>query len=107
MTSRESAAASSDGAPACRLAEAVATCYGRNARSVERIARGMGTANWLVRTSGADYFLRRSGLPLRTCRLDLLLAIGGCGEQSQSSADFHLIDFGGTLSRSERRSLAT
>ena len=59
VTSRESVAASIDGASACRLAEAVATCYRRNPRSVERIAKGMGTANWLVRTSGADYFLKQ------------------------------------------------
>ncbi len=33
--------------------------YGREVRSVVRIARGMGTTNWRVRTSAADYFLKQ------------------------------------------------
>ena len=42
-----------------RLADAVATNYGREVRSVTRIARGMGTTNWRVHTSAADYFLKQ------------------------------------------------
>ena len=37
----------------------VGNCYGREVRYVERIARGMGTTNWLVRTPGAAYFLKQ------------------------------------------------
>ena len=41
-----------------RLADAVTKHYRREVRSIARIARGMGTANWLVRTDAADYFLK-------------------------------------------------
>ena len=49
----------SEGIAVVRLADAVATNYGREVRSVTRIARGMGTTNWRVRTSAADYFLKQ------------------------------------------------
>ena len=59
MIVRDPAATSTDGAAARRLAEVVGNRYGREVRSVERIARGMGTTNWLVRTPGAVYFLKQ------------------------------------------------
>ena len=42
-----------------RLADALARHYRCEAQSFARIAKGMGTTNWLVRTSGADYFLKQ------------------------------------------------
>ena len=42
-----------------RLADAVAKHFHREVRSIARIAKGMGTANWLVRTSAGDYFLKQ------------------------------------------------
>ena len=42
-----------------RLADAVTTHYHREVRSIARIAKGMGTTNWLVRTSAGDYFLKQ------------------------------------------------
>ena len=42
-----------------RLAEALKRRYRCEVRSISRIAKGMGTTNWLVRTSGADYFLKQ------------------------------------------------
>ena len=54
-----SPAMTSEGIAVVRLADAVATNYGREVRSVTRIARGMGTTNWRVHTSAADYFLKQ------------------------------------------------
>ena len=42
-----------------RLADAVTTHYHREVRSIARIAKGMGTTNWLVRTSARGYFLKQ------------------------------------------------
>ena len=42
-----------------RLADAVRTHYALDVRSIARIAKGMGTTNWRVRTSTADYFLKQ------------------------------------------------
>lgn len=44
---------------AARLADAVASHYGCEVRSIARVAKGMGATNWLVRTSTADYFLKQ------------------------------------------------
>ena len=41
------------------LADAVTRHYGHEVRSIARIPKGMGTANWRVRTSAADYFLKQ------------------------------------------------
>ena len=46
------------GVVAVRLAETIERHYAVEVRSIGRIAKGMGTANWLVRTSAADYFLK-------------------------------------------------
>ena len=60
MTASELAHQSNDGSgPARRLADALARHYRCEAHSIARIARGMGTTNWLVRTSEADYFLKQ------------------------------------------------
>ncbi len=40
----------------CRLADAVTRHYGLDGHAIARIAKGMGTTNWLVRASAADYF---------------------------------------------------
>ena len=42
-----------------RLADALTRHYRCQVRSIARIAKGMGTTNWLVRTSEADYFLKQ------------------------------------------------
>ena len=42
-----------------RLGRAVTRHYGREVRSVTRIARGFGTANWRVRGAAAEYFLKQ------------------------------------------------
>ena len=42
-----------------RLLDAVARHYGREVHAIARIPKGMGTTNWRVRTSAADYFLRQ------------------------------------------------
>ena len=44
---------------AARLTDAVARHYGRKVRSIARVAKGMGTANWRVHTAAADYFLKQ------------------------------------------------
>lgn len=60
MTASESARQSNDGSGAARrLADALKRHYRCEAHSIARIARGMGTTNWLVRTSEADYFLKQ------------------------------------------------
>ena len=51
--------ATNDHGTARRLAGAVTTYYGHEVRSISRIARGMGTANWLVRPPVAQYFLKQ------------------------------------------------
>ena len=42
-----------------RLADALARHYRCEAHSIARVAKGMGTTNWLMRTSGADYCLKQ------------------------------------------------
>ena len=60
MTASESARPANDGSGAARrLADVLTRHYPCEARSVARIAKGMGTTNWLVRTSEADYFLKQ------------------------------------------------
>ena len=44
---------------AVRLTDAVERHYGCKVRSIARIAKGMGTTNWRVRTAAADYFLKQ------------------------------------------------
>ena len=44
---------------AARLAVAVERHYGCKVCSIARIAKGMGTTNWRVRTGAADYFLKQ------------------------------------------------
>ena len=44
---------------AARLADAVTRHYRREVQSIVRIAKGMGTTNWLVHTSAANYFLKQ------------------------------------------------
>ena len=56
----ESSRQANDGSGAARqLADALTRHYRCEAHSIARIARGMGTTNWLVRTSEADYFLKQ------------------------------------------------
>ncbi len=60
LTASESARQANDGSDAARrLADALARHYRCEARSIARIAKGMGATNWLVRTSEADYFLKQ------------------------------------------------
>ncbi len=60
MTASESARPANDGSGAARrLADTLTRHYRCEARSVARIAKGMGTTNWLVRTPQADYFLKQ------------------------------------------------
>ena len=60
MTASESVRQANDGSGgARRLADALARHYRCEARSIARIAKGMGTTNWLVRTSEANYFLKQ------------------------------------------------
>lgn len=57
---REELSKANDGSGAARrLADALARHYRCEAGSIARIAKGMGTTNWLVRTSEADYFLKQ------------------------------------------------
>lgn len=42
-----------------RLADAVTRHYALDVRSITRIAKGMGTTNWRVRTSAGDCFLKQ------------------------------------------------
>lgn len=42
-----------------RLADAVTTHYALDVRAIARIAKGMGTTNWRVRTSAEDCFLKQ------------------------------------------------
>jgi hypothetical protein len=44
---------------AARLAETIESHYAVEVDSIARIARGMGSTNWLVRTPAADYFLKQ------------------------------------------------
>ena len=60
MTASESARQANAGSVAAvRLADALTRHYRCEVHSIARIAKGMGTTNWLVRTSGADYFLKQ------------------------------------------------
>ena len=60
MTASESVRQANDGSVAAvRLADALTRHYRCEVHSIARIAKGMGTTNWLVRTSGADYFLKQ------------------------------------------------
>ena len=60
LTASGSARQANDGSVAAgRLADALARHYRCEAQSIARVAKGMGTTNWLVRTSGADYFLKQ------------------------------------------------
>ena len=45
--------------PERRLTDAVTRHYGHEVHSIARIAKGMGTTNWRVRTPAADYFLKQ------------------------------------------------
>ena len=44
---------------AARLADMIERHYAFKVHSIARIAKGMGTTNWLVRTAVADYFLKQ------------------------------------------------
>ncbi len=60
MTASESARQANEvSAAARRLADALARHYRCEAHSIARIAKGLGTTNWLVCTSAADYFLKQ------------------------------------------------
>ncbi len=59
MTASESARPANDGSGAARLADALVRHYRCEAHALARIAKGMGTTNWLVRTPQADYFLKQ------------------------------------------------
>ena len=60
MTASRSARRATDEAGTSRrLANALKRHYRCEVRSIARIAKGMGTTNWLVRTSEADYFLKQ------------------------------------------------
>ena len=57
--SRSVRQATDEAGTARRLADALTRHYRREVHSIARIAKGMGTTNWLVRTSEADYFLKQ------------------------------------------------
>ena len=59
MTAAAPALRATGGSAAARLADAVTRHYHREVPSIARIARGMGTTNWRVRTSAADCFLKQ------------------------------------------------
>lgn len=42
-----------------RLADAITTHYGCEVHEITRVPRGLGAANWLVRTAGANYFVKQ------------------------------------------------
>jgi fructosamine-3-kinase len=42
-----------------RLADALRRDFGQNALAIVRLAKGMGTVNWLVQTPGGEYFLKQ------------------------------------------------
>ena len=46
-------------ASARRVADALTRHYRREVHAVARLAKGLGTTNWLVRTSAADYFVKQ------------------------------------------------
>ena len=60
MTASRSARRATDEAGTSRrLADALTRHYRCEVHSIARIAKGMGTTNWLVRTTEADYFLKQ------------------------------------------------
>ena len=57
--SRSVRQATDEAGTARRLADVLTRHYRCEVHSIARIAKGMGTTNWLVRTSEADYFLKQ------------------------------------------------